>query len=344
MRIMYVHPSRYPPDVYAGTELAMHGLCRALVASGHEVWAAALSDTVPEEDVHGDHVCGYPVVRSRGLDIAVRSALAQFRPDVFVTSHAGVWMVPFTPIFGDTPVVVCEHEVSRSPEGAPASVMARGRFVANSETTAAHLGQRFALASTVVRPLFGVDQYAGIQPHGDKALFVSLQPRKGADVAIAIARARPNARFVFVESWTRDAEATRRMRAEVAELPNVALLTNQRGLARILPEIKLLLMPSRGQESWGRTVTEAQLCGIPVLGSSRGNLIRTIGPGGVTLDPDEPTERWLAAFDTIMDDPARHQDLSAKARAHAAVLAREIGKEFETFEAVLAAAVAERAA
>lgn len=344
MRIMYVHPSRYPPDVHAGTELAMHGLCRALVANGHEVWAAALSDTVPLEEVHGDRICGYPVVRSRGLDTAVRTALAQFHPDVFVTSHAGFWMIPFTPIFGDTPVVVCEHEVSGSPEGAPDSVMARSRFVANSETTAEHLREHFALASTVVRPLFGVDRYAGIEPHGEKVLFVSLQPRKGADVAIAIARARPSARFIFIESWTRDADATQRMRAEVAELPNVTLLANQQGLADVLPQIKLLLMPSRGQESWGRTVTEAQLCGIPVLGSSRGNLIHTVGPGGVTLDPDEPTERWLAAFDAIMDDPVRHRDLSAKARAHAAVLVQEIGRELEAFEAVLAAAVADRAA
>jgi glycosyltransferase involved in cell wall biosynthesis len=341
---MYIHPGRFPPDLFAGTEMAMHSLCRALLAGGHEVWVVAVRDTVPDGEAYGDHECGYPAVRSKSLVETARIAAEQFRPDVFVASHAGDWMADLGPVVGDVPLVVYEHEVSKSLEQAPEALRAHAAFVANSEVTAAYLLRRHAVASTVVRPLFGIDQYASIKRHGDKVLFVSLQPRKGADVAIRIARARPSAQFVFVESWTRNIEATMQLREQVAEIANVTLLANQSGLAAVLPHVKLLLMPSRGQESWGRTATEAQLCGIPVLGSSRGNLTRTIGPGGVTLDPNEPIERWLEAFDAIMDDPARYRDLSHKALEHGALLTQQIGREYQIFERVLADAVAGRAA
>jgi glycosyltransferase involved in cell wall biosynthesis len=130
------------------------------------------------------------------------------------------------------------------------------------------------------------------------------------------------------------------LRNLVDTIPNVARLPNQQGLARILPQTKLLLMPSRGEESWGRTVTEAQICGIPVLGSSRGNLPVTIGPGGVTLDPDEPIERWLEAFDSIMDDDSRYEDLSSKARTHGDVFVERVEIAYQKFENVLRTAVA----
>lgn len=344
MRIMYVHLGQFPPDLFAGTEMAMHGLCRALVANGHELMVSAMREALDEGQAHLDRQCGYPVVRSKFLLAATRQMAEQFQPDVFVVSHGGEWLAKMEPIVGDTPLVVCEHEVSMSPGLAPDALKARAAFVANSEVTAEHLSREFGIASTLVRPLFGVDQYAGIEPHGDKVLFVSLQLRKGADVAIRIAQARPNVQFVFVESWTRHPEMTEQLRQDVAKIANVTLLANQSGLARVLPEIKLLLMPSRSQESWGRTATEAQICGIPVLGSSRGNLTRTIGPGGITLDPDEPIERWLEAFDAIMDDDARYQDLSLKAREQGARLTAGIAGEYRTFERVLADVTAKRAA
>jgi glycosyltransferase involved in cell wall biosynthesis len=109
-----------------------------------------------------------------------------------------------------------------------------------------------------------------------------------------------------------------------------------------MPKIRLLLMPSRSQEAWGRTATEAQICGIPVLGSSRGNLPLTIGSGGMTLDPDEPIERWLEAFDRIMDDPAVYEELSRQAFARGQALTQEVHRAYQAFERVLLNAAARR--
>jgi glycosyltransferase involved in cell wall biosynthesis len=344
MRIMYIHLGLFPPEMFAGTEMAMHSLCRSLVANGHQVAVVALSATLEAGQANIDRRCGYPVARSKSLLSAARELTARSPPDVFVVSHGGEWLEKLAPILGGAPLVIYEHEVADSVGLIPEPLRSSAAFVANSEVTAAFMAKTYAIPSTIVRPLFGVDQYAGLERTGDKVLFVSLQRRKGADVAIAIARARPKSEFIFVESWTRDAAATQTLRDEVAGLANVTLLANQSGLARILPEVKLLLMPSRSEESWGRTATEAQICGVPVLASSRGNLTRTVGPGGFTLDPDEPIERWLAAFDAIMDDPAHHAELSARAKAHGGGFASAVAREYQAFERVLAGAVAGRAA
>ena len=195
------------------------------------------------------------------------------------------------------------------------------------------------MQAMIAPPLFGIENYVGIHRSGDAVLFVSLQRRKGADVAVGIARERPRVPFLFIESWTENPEQSRQFREEIACLPNAALLPNQSGLRHVMPKIKLHLMPSRSREGWGRTATEAQICGIPVLASSRGNLPVTVGPGGVTLDPDEPLERWLAAFDAIMNDASFYDDLSRKATAQGMRMVGEARRAYETVERALALAL-----
>jgi glycosyltransferase involved in cell wall biosynthesis len=291
-----------------------------------------------------DRESGYPIFRAPDVIDAARAAAAQFQPDVFVVTEAGPWMARLPPIIGNVPTVIYEQDVSLGAKDVPRELQARALYVANSAATSANLLRECGIASTIVRPLFGVDQYAGIQRRGNSVLFVSLQHRKGSDVAISIARSRPRVPFVFIESWARDIAQTQALRQIVRRVANITLMSNQPGLGHIMPQIKLLLMPSRSQEAWGRTATEAQICGIPVLGSSRGNLPFTIGPGGKTLDPDEPIERWLEAFDGIMDDPRAYEELSRKALEHGRAFAQEVKHAYQTFEHVLYDAVARRQA
>jgi glycosyltransferase involved in cell wall biosynthesis len=74
-------------------------------------------------------------------------------------------------------------------------------------------------------------------------------------------------------------------------------------------------MPSLWEETFGRTVTEAQLSGIPALASSRGNLVDTVGPGGLTVDAHAPLDAWVAALDRLWADDGGA--FAAAARAHA---------------------------
>ena len=340
MRILFARPGPFPPELYAGTELTLHGLCRKLVANGHEVTLAAQSKLMKgEAAIVGDKL-GYPVTRATSILKAMHAAMANFRPDVVVITETGAWLDATRPIVGKIPLVIYEHEVAVAVGGIPADIKSRAVFVANSAATAENIRKLCDVEVTIVRPLFGVDRYAHIKPSGNSVLFVSLQRRKGSDVAIRLAENRPRVPFIFVESWTETPERTDFLRNYVRKIPNVTLLPNQPTLDSVLPKIKLHLMPSRSQEAWGRTATEAQICGIPVLGSSRGNLPTTIGPGGVTLDPEEPIERWLEAFDRIMGDSAYYEELSRKARAHGRAKIDELNHAYQAFEAALGQAQA----
>lgn len=335
MRILFVRPGPFVPELYAGTELTIHWLCRKMVAEGHQVVVAAQSKLMEGKPPAMDRNCGYPVSRSTSIVMATRLVFEHFRPEVVVVLESGAWMSHLLPITGDLPFVIYEHQVTTDPLGVPEEIRAYAVFIANSDATAANLRAQGGIEAKVVRPLFGIGRYAHIEPRGNRVLFVSLQRRKGCDVAIRIAQNRPRVPFIFVESWTETPEHTEKLREFVRKLPNVTLLPNQGGLENVFPEIKLHLMPSRSQEAWGRTATEAQTCGIPVLGSSRGNLPVTIGPGGITLDPDEPIERWLAAFDRVMGDAAFYADISRKAREHGRAKIEDAQRAYEAFERAL---------
>lgn len=344
MRIAVLHPNLFLPELYAGTEVTLHWLCRALADKGHEVVVTCATWATPSGKVRVDQADGYTIVRALELAVAVQAVAARARADVFVVNQLGRWIEPLLPIVGGAPIVAYLHEVPRPEDIPPAALMARASHVANSAVTAAHLLAQHGLPSQVVPPLFGIDQYAGVARRGDQVLFVSLQLRKGADLAIRIAQARPKVSFLFVESWAEDRDETLRLREKVSQIPNITHFTNRPGLGDVLPQVKLLLMPSRSEEAWGRTASEVQFCGVPVLGSRRGNLPATIGAGGVMLDPDQPIERWLDAFDEIMGDAAVYDDLSRKALEQAAWAKAEMARCHHTFEQVLVAAAAKGAA
>jgi glycosyltransferase involved in cell wall biosynthesis len=344
MRILFIHNYYAFPELCAGTEMTLHWLCRILVANGHEVVVAARTNTAVGTPIRMDRQCGYPVVRAPNAIDAVCVAAAQFRPDVFVVLKSNRWIAQLPQTIRDAPMVVYEHDVSMARKSVPAEFMAHAAYIANSATTAAHLLNECGIASTIIPPLFGVGQYAQIRRYGNSVLFVSLQLRKGADVAIRIAQSRPRIPFIFIESWSVNSKQTQMLRQYVGGVANISLLPNQQGLGHIMPQIKLLLMPSRSQEAWGRTATEAQVCGIPVLASSRGNLPVTIGAGGMTLDPDEPIEHWLKAFDSIMDNPAVFEDLSRKALEHGRECTQAVERAYRTFENVLLDTIARRRA
>lgn len=342
LRILFLKKDLFIPELYAGTELATHYLCRGLIERGHRVAVAVKSDR-SELNVHQqpkcDEDCGYPVYRARRFDDAAAKSITEFRPDVVVCQEPGEWIGfdKFDGFKGMAIVLYC-HSFDWVP-GVPAPIRERAVYVANSAATAAFLKTTHGIGSVIVPPVFGIDRFGTLERHGNDVLFVGILMRKGADIALQIAKARPNVSFVFVESWPGDPNITTPLRRLAANLMNVRLLPNQPDLGGLLRTTRLLLMPSRVPEGWGRTASEAQLCGIPVLGSSLGQLGSTIGPGGIALDPDAGLPTWLRAFDSIWNDEAYYQALSRRAKDHAAQLIEEKHIAVERFENCLISAV-----
>jgi glycosyltransferase involved in cell wall biosynthesis len=82
-------------------------------------------------------------------------------------------------------------------------------------------------------------------------------------------------------------------------------------------DAKLVLVPSRSPEAWGRVVSEAQLSGIPILASNYGGLPESVGRGGILIDPAASLEQWERALARMWDDEAEYERLAELARQHA---------------------------
>jgi glycosyltransferase involved in cell wall biosynthesis len=86
----------------------------------------------------------------------------------------------------------------------------------------------------------------------------------------------------------------------------------------LLARARLVLVPSRWEETWGRIVSEAQVSGIPALAARRGGLPESVGEGGLLVDADADLAGWERAFARLWDDAHEYAARSAAARAHAA--------------------------
>ncbi|MBX0327101.1 glycosyltransferase family 4 protein, partial [Oscillochloris sp. ZM17-4] len=85
-----------------------------------------------------------------------------------------------------------------------------------------------------------------------------------------------------------------------------------------MAEIDLLVLPSRTTASWkeqfGRVLIEAMSCGVPVLGSSSGEIPHVIGDAGLTFpEGDVAALRYDIAH--IADDASLRADLIERGRA-----------------------------
>jgi glycosyltransferase involved in cell wall biosynthesis len=124
----------------------------------------------------------------------------------------------------------------------------------------------------------------------------------------------PDLEFLVAESWNLEPNWRVLCQQRARQLGNVQWLAPTDDMRAVYAQSRVLLMPSVWEESFGRTVVEAQLNGIPVLASDRGALVESVGSGGLTLDPHAPVQTWAAALRRLL---AEHDTFSTAARARA---------------------------
>jgi glycosyltransferase involved in cell wall biosynthesis len=138
--------------------------------------------------------------------------------------------------------------------------------------------------------------------------------RKGVDIAWALAEARPDVPFVFLEAWRFTPAIRAELEARAAQVGNVEVRSSVRELNRIYADARVLFAPY--EDSRPRVVAEAQSNGIPVLGARVPGLVEAVGPGGLLVDFDAPIDEWAAALSTLWDDPATYAAYADAARTH----------------------------
>jgi glycosyltransferase involved in cell wall biosynthesis len=330
MRVLFATNHAYPPDRVGGSELSTHDLCLTLQERGIQV--GVMSASRPrvflasrrrlarllraKSDFARDDRFGYPVFRCKQPVEAVRAVIDAFGPSVTVLQAGRPLALLDRFAALDEPCAVYLRDAFFDDLGG-AVVERRGvRYVATSHDLALRFAAAFGIHPLRIPPLVRPDRYR-VESSGTHVTFVCPFPGKGLNVALGLAARRRDIPFLFLESWPVHRRDRVILHARKARTPNISYRRPTDDMRTVYRDTKLLLVPSRWPEAWGRVVSEAQLSGIPVLASLTGGLPEAVGPGGVLIDPAADLDHWERALAQIWDDSFEYERLAELARRHA---------------------------
>ncbi len=240
-----------------------------------------------------------------------------FHPDVVVAQGGGA--VRLAGVCGalDLPALIHFRNVEFAGlRDAVAALDPATIFISNSSFTRARARADLGVDSRVIYPVIDGANYR-VLPSGSHCVFVNPHPSKGIAIALALAEACPDIPFLIVEAWTLDGPEHAANRQRAAALPNVTWLRRIADMRVVYAQARMILVPSRWEEAFGRVVAEAQVSGIPALASEIGGLPEAVGPGGILLPPTAPVADWRKALRRIWDDPNEQARLATAALRHA---------------------------
>ena len=318
MRILFASKPHLP--LVGGAQLTTHWLAAELVHRGHAVAVFSPQPPHAPRGPSADERLGYLTLRSSTPTRDLPAVLESFRPDLVVVGgyHALTlrWAAAMLTGSAHLPTVLYLHDVGATPLVSESELRidrlaAVSAFVAE-EAERERPGARVAR----IPPIVDSRKYH-VASSRRTALFVNPVPAKGLETAIALVRARPDVPFAFARCWRIAPAELRALRSDLQPLPNVGLRDPVMSPARLYGDARVLLVPSRYPEAWGRVASEAQASRIPVVAAATGGLREAVGRGGILVDSGAGLDDWLDAFSRVWDDRAAHVRYAAHAAAHA---------------------------
>lgn len=169
--------------------------------------------------------------------------------------------------------------------------------VANSEFTASRLRSQFDVDPEIIYPPITIDEYeVSYTPDGKITMVNPRAQYKGPDIFLDIAKAMPDEEFLLVGDTPNEDIETR-----ASSLPNLEHRGWQDDMKEVYGQSKVVVIPSRYEEPFGRVAAEAMVSGIPVVSSNRGGLPEVVGETGRLIDDIESTDIWVTAIREILD-------------------------------------------
>ena len=324
LRVLFV--GKAPLSHVGGAEMSTRHLATALTARGHDVVIVTSTKQRSVRGVfdlavvkmtarvlrHSDDDCGYLAVRSiRPLETQ-RRVMHDFNADVVVVTGTD-------PGFAKAALQNSSNRPSllyvRVEASAHVVLDAHFDLVVTNSEFMAGVVRDLGAEATFIPSVFPSETYR-LTPVRQKVLFVNPIPKKGVEIALALAQLRPDIPFVFNLSWRMEPKALRRLRRAAKGLGNIEIRKATHDPATLFRDCRVLLVPSQWAEAWARVVSEAQISGIPAIASRVGGLPESVGPGGILVDPLDSEEAWLGALSEVWDDPEQYERLSECALVH----------------------------
>ncbi|AKH42800.1 glycosyltransferase involved in cell wall biosynthesis [Altererythrobacter atlanticus] len=328
MKILVATGGPALPQMMGGSQRTSDGIIRGLTGRGNDVqllaacagggWIGLRSRVLfrlTGKKAVSDKTLGYRAWRAWFPWEAVPEVVNRTKPDVaLVLAHKPTRMAKALRQAG-VPVLLALQDVEFRDEDEDFGSLSALPGVANSQFTADTYRARFNIESRVIHPLVDPERYR-VEPDGSFVTFINPDPRKGLEIAAAVAAACPEIPFLFVDSWPLEPAHRQALARRFEELGNVTYSPAVSDMREIYRQTRIMLVPSIWEEGYGRVATEAQISGIPVIGSSRGGLPEAIGPGGIILDAGQPADDWASAVRELWLSPEKYAQLSESARAH----------------------------
>jgi glycosyltransferase involved in cell wall biosynthesis len=321
MRLLFATTYGHLPDVVGGLQTTVHELCLSLLEKNIEVRVlcgfTGTSDETVSHYPRSDVSQGYQVIRLQDPVESLSTVCAAFSPDAIII-QSGAPTVPMLLAALDTgiPTLLYLHNIEYRELGGILLPDPDVLYLANSEFTAKRMQVSFGINSEVLTPLVKPDLYH-MQPLRRSVLYINPSMIKGAELAFQIAESLPDIQFQFTESWRLNNTWRKYCQRRAASLGNIEWSSFTRDPKVLYGDARLLLMPSIWEETYGRSVTEAQLSGIPVVSSNRGGLPETVGRGGELLDIHASVKEWVSAVSLLCADESYYSEKSEQAIAHA---------------------------
>lgn len=167
------------------------------------------------------------------------------------------------------------------------------RTRASSNFASDKLAELFGASSTVIYPPIDIDQYR--VSYDETGYITMVNPRaayKGADIFLDIAKEKSDEQFLLVGSIS-----SSQIRETAEAMTNVTHWEWRDDIRDAYSASKLIIAPSRVEETFGRVPAEAMVSGIPCVVSNRGGLPEVVGNTGEIVYEIESLDNWINAID-----------------------------------------------
>jgi glycosyltransferase involved in cell wall biosynthesis len=322
MRMLFCQTSPYLPEEVGGALTNTHALCGMLAKRGCDVSVLAgtrssLRTALQAIGRRNSTSLGYPIYRERDPLAAARRLCRKGRPALAIVQLGDIAGLTNVFLEEKVPVLIYFHDPYSVDPAVVRGSEALLRYAASSEYLAAKVSKLLNCEVSELPVIINPADY-WVETERRVVTFFNPIPRKGVEIAFALAAQRPDIPFEFVEAWQLGSRVLKYLRARTLHHGNIRLLRNSLDIRPVYRQSRIILAPSLWDEAWGRVVSEAHVSGIPALVSDSGGLPAATGPGGLIVSRVAPIAEWLRALGLLWDDVGEYETLSFRAAEHAA--------------------------
>jgi glycosyltransferase involved in cell wall biosynthesis len=256
--------------------------------------------------------CGYPAMAVDRVEDEFPRLLNTFDPDVVWSNSFLGW--PLLRQAREEGRAAVWYIQDRRPDAEELrqAIDCGVRMIAVSKFTRDRVRKASGGACDVVYPIVAEQDYLVDAEPERFVTFINPRPVKGYEVFLGIAEMMRDVQFLVVEAWPLG-DKRGEVEGQLASLGNVTFLRQVVDSRAIYRKTKLLLVPSIVEEGGPRVIREAQLNGIPVLGSCRGGVPELVGKGGLIIQNNEDASAWVEVIRRVLNDALYYKELAGAA-------------------------------